>query len=343
MFFYEATVLIENNYRYLGMLTVNPKDRLTLAELQSNEWIRGSNEEVYSTTPLATPDMLSLTKTSVRTVRSQISATMSAFHRAHRAGFRLQDVGNAPLARRRKMKQSGSSCDSSRSATPVHSRDQSPCRTVSPMKGGHSISPSPLAAGLKLSQELQGGLSTQRVRSRSPFSEKGGKLSAGVRRRSSSQSDLPILGEYSSLSSTTSRGELSFLDDSFSSTNIVVPMNQECRLTSSGNDTVVSKDYSLGSFHAVQLGNDPDLSGGTLECFQLSEDVETVVDATEDTNAGEQRRPKKRKMENSTESESYGNGTSDGFDDDDDIVLVSVDETNDGCPLAKKSHTIIID
>ena len=211
-----------------------------MSALQSNEWIQGSNNEVYSTTPLATPDMLSLTKTSVLTVRSQISATMNAFHRAHRAGFRLQDVGNAPLARRRKNKQSGSSCDSSRSATPVHSRNQSPCRTVVSPTKAQPISPSPLAAGLRLFQESQGSSSSQRIRSRSPSSERGRKMSGGRgRRRSSSQSDNPYLGECLSLSSTTSK-ESSCQDSSFSSSmNLVVPMNEECRLTSAENETVV--------------------------------------------------------------------------------------------------------
>lgn len=125
---------------FSGMLTVDPKGRLGLDDLLSSEWITGSDSSVFSTTPLITPDRLSLGRGSVSAVQHQISATMVAFHKAHRDGFRLQDVTNAPLARRRKMKNSGST-DSSRSVTPVGSRNQSPCR-LSPAKG--ALAPSPL-------------------------------------------------------------------------------------------------------------------------------------------------------------------------------------------------------
>ena len=73
----------------LGLLTVNPKERLNMQDLLKNEWINGTNTEVLSTTPLATPDVLSLTRDSVSTVQSQIAATMNAFHKAHRAGCLL--------------------------------------------------------------------------------------------------------------------------------------------------------------------------------------------------------------------------------------------------------------
>jgi len=103
-----------------GLLTVNPKERLTMQELRKSEWINGTNLE---TTPLATPDVLSLTRGSINTVQNQITATLSAFHQARRAGFCLQDVSNAPLVRRRKrMREEGGSSgstDSSRASTPV--------------------------------------------------------------------------------------------------------------------------------------------------------------------------------------------------------------------------------
>lgn len=128
-----------------GMLTVDPKGRLTMDDLLSNDWIKGSDDTVFSTTPLVTPDRLSLNRGSVTAIQNLISATMVAFHKAHRDGFRLQDVTNAPLARRRRMKNSGST-DSSRSATPVGSRNQSPCR-MSPAKG--ILAPSPLVTEKK--------------------------------------------------------------------------------------------------------------------------------------------------------------------------------------------------
>lgn len=132
------------------MLTVDPKGRLTMEDLLSNEWIKGSDDTVFSTTPLVTPDRLSLNRGSVSAIQNLISATMVAFHKAHRDGFRLQDVTNAPLARRRRMKNSGST-DSSRSATPVGSRNQSPCRT-SPAKG--ILAPSPLVNETKTPEAI---------------------------------------------------------------------------------------------------------------------------------------------------------------------------------------------
>lgn len=105
-----------------GLLTVNPRERLTMRDLLRNQWINGTNLEVLSTTPLATPEVLSLTCGTVNTIQSQITATLSAFHKAHRDGFRLQDVSNAPLVQRRKrMREEGSSgsTDSSRAGTPI--------------------------------------------------------------------------------------------------------------------------------------------------------------------------------------------------------------------------------
>ena len=104
-----------------GLLTVNPKERLTMQDLIANEWINGRNLE---TTPLATPDVLSLTPGSINAVQSQITATLSAFHQVHRAGFRLQSIDNAPLVvrRRKRMREEGGSSgstDSSRASTPV--------------------------------------------------------------------------------------------------------------------------------------------------------------------------------------------------------------------------------
>ncbi|ELU01154.1 hypothetical protein CAPTEDRAFT_1743 [Capitella teleta] len=90
-----------------GLLTVDPKKRLTMEALRSDKWIQGSGH--LSATPLVTPNMLSLNQASVVTVQHQISATMDAFHKAHRAGFRLQDVTKAPLFQRRKLKRSSSS------------------------------------------------------------------------------------------------------------------------------------------------------------------------------------------------------------------------------------------
>lgn len=112
-----------------------------MQDLLKNKWINGTNLEVLSTTPLATPDVLSLTRGSVSTIQTQITATLTAFHKAHRAGFRLQDVSNAPLARRRKRMReecgSSGSTDSSRSSTPVPPSVNFP----SPLAVGKTASP----------------------------------------------------------------------------------------------------------------------------------------------------------------------------------------------------------
>ena len=96
---------------------MEPKKRLTMAALRANEWIQGNSSKPLSITPLKTPSVLGWSRGAVT---HQITATMDAFHMAHREGFRLQDVQKAPLAQRRKLKKSssgsGSSMDSCRSS-----------------------------------------------------------------------------------------------------------------------------------------------------------------------------------------------------------------------------------
>lgn len=88
-------------------------------------------------TPLATPDVLSYNIKSLYKVRNQFSATLTAFHQAHREGFRLQEVGSAPLALRRRLKRSTSrsdSSDSSRSSISRGSLTPTKGLTMSPMR-----------------------------------------------------------------------------------------------------------------------------------------------------------------------------------------------------------------
>ena len=62
---------------------------------------------------------------------------MNAFHEVTRRGFRLEDVGNAPLAKRRKLKRSlsrSSSSDSSRSSISHGSLTPTKHLTLSPMR-----------------------------------------------------------------------------------------------------------------------------------------------------------------------------------------------------------------
>lgn len=127
---------------FAGLLTVDPKRRLTMHELQTNEWVQGSNANVFSVTPLVTPDVLSFNNRALSKTHNQLCATISAFHKATREGFRLQDVGNARLAQRRKNKKSSgssrsssnsslSSCTSHGSLTPTKSLTSSPARNYS--------------------------------------------------------------------------------------------------------------------------------------------------------------------------------------------------------------------
>jgi ribosomal protein S6 kinase alpha-5 len=92
-----------------GLLTVDPKQRLTIEALRTNEWLQGTGP--FPATPLMTPDVLGAT--AARAVELGVAQTFNAFHRAHREGFRLQEVSNAKLAQRRRMKKSSTDARSS--------------------------------------------------------------------------------------------------------------------------------------------------------------------------------------------------------------------------------------
>ena len=121
-----------------GLLTVDPKQRLTMEELRSSDWIKDACKS-NSVTPLVTPDVLCHNAQSMFNVKSQLNVTMDAFHKAAREGFRLQEVTKAPLAQRRKMKRSSdtrsSSSDSIGSLTPTRG-SMTPTKglTMSPMR-----------------------------------------------------------------------------------------------------------------------------------------------------------------------------------------------------------------
>lgn len=100
-----------------GLLTVEPKKRLTMSELLSHPWVQGHLRGGYSSTPLMTPNILS-SQSSLNKVVTQtaLKATYDAFHMARREGFRLLDVSAAPLAQRRKVKKSSTDLRSSSSS-----------------------------------------------------------------------------------------------------------------------------------------------------------------------------------------------------------------------------------
>lgn len=97
-----------------GLLTVNSHERLTMQQLRHHPWLQRSHHGAYSSTPLMTPDVL-CSLSSPRAAETALNVTLHAFHKATRDGFRLQDVSAAPLAQRRKQKQSSTDAGSSSS------------------------------------------------------------------------------------------------------------------------------------------------------------------------------------------------------------------------------------
>ena len=99
---------------------MDPKKRLTMEDLTKNEWLLRNNNSLFPQTTLRTPNVL---VHGSNYLQVQISATMDAYHKAEREGFRLQDVNKAPLAQRRKKKNNSSDgrSESSDSSNSTHS------------------------------------------------------------------------------------------------------------------------------------------------------------------------------------------------------------------------------
>lgn len=97
-----------------GLLTVDSHQRLTMQQLRHHPWVQASHRGSSSCTPLMTPNILS-SLSSPRAAETAVNATLHAFHKATRDGFRLLDVSAAPLAQRRKQKQSSTDAGSSSS------------------------------------------------------------------------------------------------------------------------------------------------------------------------------------------------------------------------------------
>ncbi|XP_054282176.1 ribosomal protein S6 kinase alpha-5-like isoform X2 [Macrosteles quadrilineatus] len=120
-----------------GLLTVDPRRRLRMTSLLANPWVQGCD---VSATPLMTPDVL--TGSTNRSAELGVKHAFNAFHQAHREGFRLQDVFNAKLAQRRRLKKKSSndirSCSTSSSfsssSSSGHSSIQTPMSGTSPVK-----------------------------------------------------------------------------------------------------------------------------------------------------------------------------------------------------------------
>ena len=91
-----------------------------MEDLTQNEWLLRNNESIFPQNTLRTPGVLSHGS---NYLQFQISATMNAYHKAEREGFRLQDVNKAPLAQRRKKKNNSvdGRSESSDSSNSTHS------------------------------------------------------------------------------------------------------------------------------------------------------------------------------------------------------------------------------
>jgi len=70
----------------LGLLTVDPKKRLTIEEIMSSSWLLYDNQDSNS---LLTPGILSK-RSFPRAAEIAVKQTIDAFHMAAREGFRLQ-------------------------------------------------------------------------------------------------------------------------------------------------------------------------------------------------------------------------------------------------------------
>ncbi|KAK7869906.1 hypothetical protein R5R35_013702 [Gryllus longicercus] len=132
-----AHVSPQAKYLTKGLLTVDPKKRLQMHNLLSNEWLQGGNARLYPSTPLMTPDILA-TGSSTKSVQLGVKQTFNAFHQAHREGFRLQEVGNAKLAQRRRMKKSSTDARSCSSSSNFSTSSSS----------GTSLTPTPIKTSL---------------------------------------------------------------------------------------------------------------------------------------------------------------------------------------------------
>uniref|UniRef100_A0A1B6DBD3 non-specific serine/threonine protein kinase n=1 Tax=Clastoptera arizonana TaxID=38151 RepID=A0A1B6DBD3_9HEMI len=135
---YEAKLLTK------GLLTVDPRKRLRMADLQANSWLQGCD---VSSTPLMTPDVLT-TGSSHRSAELGVKHAFNAFHQAHKEGFRLQEVVNAKLYQRRRMKKSSTDARSfstsssfSSSSSSGHSSIQTPLSGTSGQPGSGSVKP----------------------------------------------------------------------------------------------------------------------------------------------------------------------------------------------------------
>ncbi|XP_076066239.1 ribosomal protein S6 kinase alpha-5-like isoform X2 [Oratosquilla oratoria] len=123
-----------------GLLTVDAKKRLTMTELQREEWLTGMSSIPFAATPLMTPTLLSARSLHKGPQSAEIGVKQAfhAFHMATREGFRLLDVSNAPLAQRRKNKKSSTDVRSHSSTSSLSSTSSGTSSMGTPNKTDHS-------------------------------------------------------------------------------------------------------------------------------------------------------------------------------------------------------------
>lgn len=147
-----------------GLLTVEPLQRLRMSDLQTNSWLQGCD---VSSAPLMTPDVL--TGSTPRSAEHAVASAFNAFHKATRQGFRLQDVVNAKLAQRRRMKKSSADNRSFSTSSSFSSSSSSGLSSVqTPMSAGQSsctsTAPKPAVRGKPSSESNVFNFGEARVR-----------------------------------------------------------------------------------------------------------------------------------------------------------------------------------
>ena len=108
----EAWRYVSNQAKNLtkGLLTVDPRKRLSMEQLRNNSWIGACNQNNNQSGSLLTTSVLT-----TEPLERYLKQTYDAFHNVTREGFRLTPVSSASskLLQKRKMKQSLSSDASS--------------------------------------------------------------------------------------------------------------------------------------------------------------------------------------------------------------------------------------
>ncbi|CAI5440239.1 unnamed protein product [Caenorhabditis angaria] len=111
-----------------GLLTVDPKKRLSMRELSSHKWLKSPSLD----TPLQTPSVL---PTSADVTFNE---TLQAFLNATRDGFKLLDVDAAPLLKRRGIKRQSNDKDNSSTQKKIAQFDTLPEESELPTSSSSS-------------------------------------------------------------------------------------------------------------------------------------------------------------------------------------------------------------